>query len=175
MTRSPLYQTRATIVLYPATRRRRLGLAASMVAGTIVVGMLFVSAGLAGDLAMPVRPAAATSANGQAGDSARSALIDTLTTAQPAQLPAQPAQPPASQPGEVEYEVVGVGDLGLLVRPEPGTALDPVETLLEGAVVTRIGADVTGADRAWRHIRDLDGVEGWIAAEYTQPMAPSTP
>ena len=164
MSNRPLYQTRATIVLYPATRRKRLATAMGMIAGIILTGMVFVFSGLAGGQTLPADAPAATDTAVYEGDSARSALIDSVATA----LPATKAQS-QTQPVARHYQVVGVGELGLLLRPEPSTAVDPVETLPEGAIVTGIGADVTGADREWRHVRDSEGVEGWIAAEYTRP------
>lgn len=77
---------------------------------------------------------------------------------------------PASTPSLVQFRVVNTGGTGLSVRPEPNTNSQPLKTLPEGMIVTMIGDDSVGPDRVWKHVRDPDGVEGWVGADFLQPV-----
>ncbi len=114
-----------------------------------------------------------TDADSREDESARRALIAAMaisSSGQPPKSESSPVQLSRPQPPAVQYQVVGVGDVGLLLRPEPSILLDAIKTLPDGALVISLGPDVTGVDRTWRHVRDSEGIEGWLAAEYTRPM-----
>jgi hypothetical protein len=76
---------------------------------------------------------------------------------------------PASTPG-ARFRVFNTGGTGLSVRPEPTTNSQPLKTLPEDTIVTIIGDDSVGPDRVWKHVRDPDGAEGWVGADFLQPV-----
>jgi hypothetical protein len=80
----------------------------------------------------------------------------------------QLASPGAS--GGAQFRVFNTGSDGLFLRSEPNTNNQPLKTLPEGMVVTIIGDDSVGPDRVWKHVRDPDGTEGWVAADFLQPV-----
>jgi hypothetical protein len=61
--------------------------------------------------------------------------------------------------------VVGVGVQGLVVRSGPGDG-EKLFVADEGTDLRDLGDEQQAYGRAWRHVRDADGVEGWVAAEY---------
>jgi hypothetical protein len=71
-----------------------------------------------------------------------------------------------------QFRVTGTAGQGLLLRPDHNTDNQPIATLAEGTIVTIIGDDFSGPDRVWKHVRDLDGAEGWAAADWLKPVAP---
>ena len=70
------------------------------------------------------------------------------------------------------FRVTGTSGEGLLLRPNPSSENQPIKTLTEGTVVTIIGEDFSGPDRVWKHVRDVDGTEGWAAADWLKPESP---
>ncbi|NJN16169.1 MAG: SH3 domain-containing protein [Oscillochloris sp.] len=87
------------------------------------------------------------------------------------------AQPiPAPEPTAVpqatvqNFIVTGTGDLGLFLRPAPNTDNEPLATLADGTQVEQIGPDTPGSNYVWRQIRTPDGLEGWVAIEFLQPV-----
>jgi hypothetical protein len=68
-----------------------------------------------------------------------------------------------------QFRVTGTGELGLFLRADHNTNGEPVKTLPEGTVVTIIGEDFSGPDRVWKNIRDPEGTEGWVAADFLKP------
>lgn len=99
------------------------------------------------------------------------AIIQPFGAEQPSVTPPQitPAPPPPAAQGGAQFRVFNTGSLGLFLRSEPSTANQPLKTLNDGAIVTIVGADFVGPDRVWKHIRDADGTEGWVAADFLQP------
>lgn len=75
-------------------------------------------------------------------------------------------------PVNVQLRVKGTGALGLFLRPAPNTNNTPIKTLPEGTIVTVIGEDSVQPDRVWKRVRDPEGAEGWVAADYLEPMTP---
>lgn len=85
--------------------------------------------------------------------------------------PLSPTAAPAPNPGGgAQFRVVNTGPDGLFLRPEHNTDRPPVKTLAEGAVVTIIGQDFSGPDRVWKKVRDAEGSEGWVAADFLQAV-----
>jgi hypothetical protein len=68
------------------------------------------------------------------------------------------------------FRITGTGSEGLFLRPDHSSNNPPIKTLPEGAIVMIIGDDFSGPDRVWKHIRDLDGTEGWAAADFLQAV-----
>jgi uncharacterized protein YgiM (DUF1202 family) len=84
-----------------------------------------------------------------------------------------PATTPTSVPlatTGARFRVTGTGTEGLFLRPEPTTDGAPIATLPEGSEVTIIGEDSVKPDRVWKHVRDAGGAEGWVAADFLQPI-----
>ena len=92
-------------------------------------------------------------------------LVATPTTS--VRTPAPTAA--ASTSGGARFQVVNTGAEGLFLRPDHNTNQPPVKTLAEGSIVTIIGQDFSGPDRVWKHVRDAEGAEGWVAADFLQP------
>ena len=91
--------------------------------------------------------------------------------------PEQPSVTPPVSPtaqlgsqGGAQFRVFNTGTEGLLLRPDPNTNNQPIKTLPEGTIVTIIGDDSVGPDRIWKHVRDPDGAEGWVASDWLQPV-----
>jgi hypothetical protein len=88
-------------------------------------------------------------------------ISPTLTTA--------PAS--ANNPGSgAQFRVFNTGTEGLFLRPDHSTDGAPLKTLPEGTIVTVIGADFSGPDFVWKHVRDPEGAEGWAAAKFLQAV-----
>ena len=69
-----------------------------------------------------------------------------------------------------KFKVFNTGDQGLFLRSDPNTNNQPLKTLPEGTIVTIVGEDSVQPDRVWKHVRDPDGTEGWVAADYVQAV-----
>jgi hypothetical protein len=101
-------------------------------------------------------------------------MFPSLPTVTPAISPTESiASQGVGGPGGAEdgarFQVIGTGAEGLFLRPDHNTINPPIKTLQEGAIVTIIGEDFSGPDRVWKHIRDLEGTEGWAAADFLKP------
>lgn len=77
---------------------------------------------------------------------------------------------PTATPGLVQLRVVNSRGDGLSVRSAPDSTLRPTKTLPEGTIVTVIGEDVVGPVQTWKHVRGPDGTEGWVRADFLQPV-----
>ncbi|HEU5086197.1 MAG TPA: SH3 domain-containing protein [Roseiflexaceae bacterium] len=96
-----------------------------------------------------------------------------LQTAQATVTPLPFSTPTASAPTAAtgaRFRVNGTGTEGLFLRPEPSTNGAPITTLPEGSEVEIIGLDEQSEGRTWKHIRAVDGTEGWAAADFLQPV-----
>lgn len=86
-----------------------------------------------------------------------------------------PTDPPASPSPEVTVEptatstpvtaVVSSG-VGVWLRGAPSTTGEQLEWLLDGAVVTVLGAQETADDLVWQQVRTEAGDEGWVASDF---------
>jgi len=82
------------------------------------------------------------------------------------------AAPPssASAPsGGERLRVAGTDGAGLSLRDAPSTTAERIGTVAEGAVVESVGGPLQGEGRTWRHVRDSEGREGWVAADFLVP------
>ena len=89
---------------------------------------------------------------------------------EPPPLATPEAQLPTAIPQFQTYVVIGTGVEGLFLRTDPSRNNAPITTLPEGTRVEQIGNDVTGSDFVWRPVRTLEGLEGWVAIEFLQPV-----
>lgn len=105
------------------------------------------------------------------------AVVTVVPTALPPTATVPPAtltpipQPPTAVPTVATVLfVTGTGADGLTIRNEPGgerVALAP-----EGSALTPTGEQERVDGRLWRHVKDTQGREGWVAAEFLSPSQP---
>ena len=90
----------------------------------------------------------------------------------PTPAPSAATSPPAvsGASGGAQFRVFNTGTEGLFLRPDPNPNNEPIKTLPDGTIVTIIGEDSVGPDRVWKHVRDPEGSEGWVASDYVQPV-----
>lgn len=91
-------------------------------------------------------------------------------TSSPGPLPAAavPSTPTVAPQPRLVIIITGSGGDGLSLRKTPGTG-DRLKVLKDGAELTVLGAEQQAAGHAWAHVKDQDGTEGWVAAEFTTP------
>ena len=82
------------------------------------------------------------------------------------------APPPAgaAAPAVLQLRVVGTDGAGVKLRAAPGLGGTPLKTVPEGAVLVAIGETRQADGLTWRNVRDPDGAEGWVAAEYVAAL-----
>ena len=71
---------------------------------------------------------------------------------------------------EPEVYVAGTGGRGLTLRQGPGGA--PIGALPDGTPLRSLGEQERSGERAWQKVRDGEGREGWVAAEFLTTEAP---
>ena len=85
---------------------------------------------------------------------------------------AAPTAPPTTAPtpspaANRTFVVSGTGGDGVRLRATPGG--DPIDVYQEGTRLVQIGPDREVEGVLWRNVRAPNNVEGWVAAEFTQP------
>jgi hypothetical protein len=80
--------------------------------------------------------------------------------------------PPAvvNEPSLPVFMVVGTAGQGLRLRAMPDSNSALLATVPDNSRVQQIGADVTGSGYVWRNVRTPEGVEGWVAIDWLQPV-----
>jgi len=100
-------------------------------------------------------------------------ILPPLASVTPVISPTAPLAPQGvggGASGGAQFRVTGTGTDGLFLRPDHSTDNQPIKTLQEGTIVTIIGEDFTAPDNlVWKHVRDLDGTEGWAAGKFLKP------
>jgi hypothetical protein len=88
--------------------------------------------------------------------------------------PPTPAGPPTMQPSVSVY-VTNTDGQGLTLRQTPGGT--SMGALPDGSALTTTGDEQPAGDRLWRKVRDGQGREGWVAAEFltAEPPQAATP
>jgi Bacterial SH3 domain len=125
---------------------------------------------------MPPPPAAAPTATAEPSPTPAPPPATAVPTATPAPTPSPspPASPSSSPtPAPERARVVGTDGQGVNLRQEPGTQELVLRSLREGAEVTIVGDERVVDGRAWRNVRDADGVTGWLVADALGPIDPS--
>lgn len=153
--------------------RRRLLVPALIVVAALVVLLLII--GIAS--AIRSRSAAAPTATVAAVATTRppivagSATVATRTVA-PSNSPrpsTAPSTAPSTPPGaSTAYVIANTGGDNINLRRTASTSAEIVARLAEGDRVTEIGPVQTVEGREWRNIRTSDGIDGWVASEFTQ-------
>jgi hypothetical protein len=137
-------------------------------AGIAAIAILFI---ILNRTSTPMRPlsSALTEPDTAAVDS-EPRIQDLQPSVTPAPPPPTIAPLPPEAVGGAQFTVTGTGAEGLFLRPEPSTDTPPLKTIPEGTVITIIGEDFIGPERVWKHVRDPDGAEGWVASDFLQPV-----
>jgi len=97
------------------------------------------------------------------------------TATRPAPTPiAQPTLTSSTSQGQAQTAyVTNTGGQGLTLRQAPGGAA--IRGLPDGTAVTPTGEEQIVADRLWRKVRDAQGREGWVAADFLTAEVPAEP
>lgn len=95
-------------------------------------------------------------------------LNQQLLVPQPSVTPVLTTPTSIPQLSGARFRVFNTGVEGLFLRPAPNTNNVPIKTLQDGTIVTVVGEDHVGPDRVWKQVRDAEGAQGWVAAEYLQ-------
>jgi hypothetical protein len=85
----------------------------------------------------------------------------------PVPAPTEPAATP--EVSSATLVVIRAGTEGVRLRDAPGSG-DALKTLMNGARLEWLGEDRQDSGRSWRHVRDAEGTEGWIAADLVAPL-----
>lgn len=91
------------------------------------------------------------------------------TGASPRPSVAPSTAPSAAPAAGANYVVANTGGDNINMRSAASASADVVARLAEGDQIVEIGPVATADGREWRHIRTRDGIEGWIASEFTAP------
>jgi hypothetical protein len=97
--------------------------------------------------------------------------------AEPTPAPATSTPPPPTAPPTREPDalvVANTGPLGLSLRPSPGSPAR-LGALADGTRLAPTGEAQQAAGRTWVKVRDPEGREGWVAAEFTGPAPGAAP
>lgn len=68
-------------------------------------------------------------------------------------------------------KIINTGPTGLNFRKEPAVGGERIRGLPEGNVYEVVGGPANASDLIWWQLKDTDGVTGWGAASYMQPVA----
>jgi hypothetical protein len=70
--------------------------------------------------------------------------------------------------------VVGAGGEGVSIRRAPGTSGERIKVWPEGTIMLPLGEEQQVEGRSWTRVRDPDGSDGWVAAEFLVDQATAT-
>lgn len=110
------------------------------------------------------------SLTGMASGCATNAQSAPPTATAEAELPATPSPTsvPTAQPKVKTYTVGNTNGLGVYLRRSAGGP-DKIKAWPDGTVMTVIGGDQIVNGTTWKNVRDPDGNEGWMVADYLVP------
>lgn len=137
-------------------------LAVALTAGLVFIIMSFItpsSRPTATPTALPVAVVSPSPNNSSIAD-----IFATLTPT-PIASPTVPRPPAIGQ----RLQVANTGNDGVNLRRDPGQNGERIKTVREGTVVDVVGADQVIDGTIWRNVRDTQGDQGWIAANFLAP------
>jgi hypothetical protein len=79
-----------------------------------------------------------------------------------------PASPGVAAVSGQQFMVAGTGGEGIVLRVSPGG--ERIDVYREGTHLERLARPQEVDGVTWLHVRMSDGVEGWVAAQYTTPV-----
>ena len=123
------------------------GPARLLVFGALIGSLAGITSGCAGSA--PAVPPTATAA--------------VLPTATPS-----PTSAPTPQPEAKTYKVGNTNGLGAYLRRTAGGP-EKIKAWPDGSVMTVIGGDQIVDGTTWKNVKDPDGNQGWMAADYLVP------
>ena len=91
----------------------------------------------------------------------------------PATATARVAVPTPVPAGPRPVYVANTGGEGLALRSSPASDGERIAVLPEGTVLTPTGPEEQAGGRRWRQVRDAQGREGWVAADFLSASAPA--
>lgn len=80
-----------------------------------------------------------------------------------------PSAAPSAAPAAKVFLIANTGGDNVNLRKDASAGSEVLARLAEGDEVTEIGPVANADGREWRHIRTKDGIEGWVASEFTAP------
>jgi uncharacterized protein YgiM (DUF1202 family) len=95
------------------------------------------------------------------------AAPSTGTSPRPSTAPS--TAPSAAPAAAASYVVANTGGDNINMRSSASASAEIVARLAEGDQIVEIGPVATADGREWRHVRTKDGIEGWVASEFTAP------
>lgn len=111
-----------------------------------------------------------------AAPTATPGAADTPTAVAASPIPAESAGPPAPPGAREDLEdlvIYGTEGAGLWLRRAPGG--EQIDVYREGTRLQPLGSSIEAQDRVWYNVRMPDGVEGWLAAQYTIAASAAPP
>jgi hypothetical protein len=97
----------------------------------------------------------------------------TVTLVQPTPISPPTQATAAPEVAERTLYVTNTDGQGLTLRQAPGGT--PLGSIKDDAAVTALGEEQREGDRLWRKVRDPEGREGWVAADFLTDRAPASP
>jgi hypothetical protein len=94
----------------------------------------------------------------------------TASSVPPSPTSVPPPKPTVAAPARPPLYVANTGQDGLTLRRAPGG--DRIAVLPDGSVVTPTGEEQQQQGRTWRQVKDDQGREGWVAADFLTANAP---
>jgi len=97
------------------------------------------------------------------------------TAVPPALTPTVPPAPPppTAEAAQPPLYVTNTGSDGLTLRRAPGAAGERIAVLPDGTPLTPTGQQQQADGRLWRQVKDAQGREGWVAADFLTADAPA--
>jgi hypothetical protein len=96
--------------------------------------------------------------------------------AAPAPSPvASPAASPSATPGVPLFFVTGGEAAGVSLRSAPATTAPRLAVLTDGTALEDRTEERQADGRLWRKVAQIDGAEGWVAAEFLTTIRPAFP
>lgn len=141
---------------------------------SLLIGLIFVGVFAVRPLISPRQPSAPVptlpASDVDVAPTQAATLTPTLATAEPepTSLPASPSPEATAAPTATPMPMTATvsSGVGVWLRGAPSTSGEQLEWLLDGAIVTLLGAQETADDLVWQQVITDSGVEGWVASDF---------
>lgn len=103
----------------------------------------------------------------------------TVPTSNPTAIPppptaTRPVIPTPAPAAPRPVYVANTGGDGATFRKTPGPEGERIDILRDGTALTPLGPEQQAGGRGWRQVRDTQGREGWVAAEFLSSLSASS-